>query len=76
MKSCQRVTGLKLFVIKGGDKMEIIKIVCAVFVILAGLVFIGVDVMQNRNELNNPISYFIKRIIIVIVLAIVVYNLM
>lgn len=56
--------------------MEIIKIVCAVFVILAGLVFIGVDVMQNRKELNNPISYFIKRIIIVIVLAIVVYNLM
>ena len=56
--------------------MEIIKIVCAVLVVVFGLVYLCVDFMQKKDELDGVFFYFIKRILLITVLAILVYFLM
>lgn len=55
--------------------MEIIKLVCVIFVIIFGLVFFGADFWKcyKNDELEKPIQYIVTRIIIIAVLSIVVY---
>ncbi len=56
--------------------MELIKIVCSILVVIFGLVYLCVDFMQKKDELDSVFFYFIKRILLIVVLAILVYFLM